>query len=41
MKFFKVFDALSGCTELRLLSFLSLEMRVRAIVMGNVALVLL
>ena len=41
MKFFKVFDALSGRTELGLLSFLGLEKRVRGAVVGDVVLVLL
>ena len=41
MKFFKVFDTLPGCAELRLLSFLSLKIRVRGNVVIDVVFVLL
>jgi len=42
MKFFKVFDTLPWCAELRLLSFLSLEIRVKGVeVVVDVVFVLL
>ena len=41
MKFFKVFDTLPGCAELRLLSFLGLEIRIRGNAVVDVVFVLL